>query len=234
MLAHTQNLVQLEEGTNGLTGEHCSGLLAERSGRLFLLTAGHALRTGRWFMETTVTVESDHEVLTIPVQPVNFLRQFNLTKGRQLFDVDFAWAELDLKKIEAQVKADQKLKGKSLGLNYYKGPLNEAPVHGEAYGFAAWNRTVFNRDLGTLRRKASYEVGMEYSGTVDYKGLSLYKFKLERDYVGHHYYKGASGAPIADPTGKVVSLVVVGDSDEGVILGLPLSTYASVVGLQAS
>src|SRR5207245_969810 len=85
MLAYTQNLVQLEPETNQLTGEHCSGVIVEKNGRLFLLTVGHALRTGRWFMETTVTIESRHEVLTIPAQPVNLVSQFNLTKGKQLF-----------------------------------------------------------------------------------------------------------------------------------------------------
>ena len=66
---------------------------------------------------------------------------------------------------------------------------------------------------------------MRYSETDADTGL--YKFELARKHQGHSYYKGASGAPIADPEGRIISMLVCGDEDEVFLYGVPLRKHAA-------
>ena len=95
------------------------------------------------------------------------------------------------------------------------------------YGFAASNRMEYHPAASILLREPSYELYMDYAG-LDANGL--YVFKLARDHQGHGYYEGASGAPIADGTVQIVSMVIAGSQEEGTILGLPLASYHTVIG----
>jgi len=79
-----------------------------------------------------------------------------------------------------------------------------------------------------LERRPAYEIGMEFSG--EHPSEAAYVFKLARPHQGHDYYEGASGAPIADPTGKIVSVVLGGNPDANVIYGAKLANYAGLIG----
>lgn len=59
----------------------------------------------------------------------------------------------------------------------------------------------------------------------------LYEFRLARPHQGRKYYKGSSGAPIADEEGLIVALVVGGEPDKDLIYGVPLARYHSVFDL---
>ena len=107
--------------------------------------------------------------------------------------------------------------------------MDESPVADEAYGFAAFAEASFTEDR-MLRREAAYEIGMEFTGLDDES--AVYKFKLARPHQGHEYYYGSSGAPIADPSGKIVSLVLGGCESRDEIFGLPLAKYQKYTDLQ--
>ena len=67
-------------------------------------------------------------------------------------------------------------------------------------------------------------MSMAYDGpTPDGK---FYTFLLDRSHQGHDYYGGASGSPIVDPEGKIVS-ILLGSPEEptDIIFGLLLKDY---------
>jgi hypothetical protein len=68
------------------------------------------------------------------------------------------------------------------------------------------------------------ELNMRYVG-IDPKN-ELYRFEPV-NFRGHDFYEGASGAPIADPTGLIVSMLVGGDKDGRFLWGVPLATHAT-------
>ena len=108
----------------------------------------------------------------------------------------------------------------------YQGPIHDEPKGNRAYAFASWSRTEFHPAKQTLIRDSACEAGMRYVGN-DSNGL--YKFELSRKHQGHDYYKGSSGAPIADEEGKIVSIVLKGDEDDNIIYGFPISSLAEII-----
>jgi hypothetical protein len=51
---------------------------------------------------------------------------------------------------------------------------------------------------------------------------SMYEFQLSRPHQGAAYYQGASGSPIVDPEGKIVSMLLGGDPKRNILHGLPI------------
>ena len=84
-------------------------------------------------------------------------------------------------------------------------------------------------DISGLVAEGSFEIGMRYRSTRSKD--DVYEFELDRPHQGHEYYYGASGSPIADETGQIVSLLLGGDPQENLLFGVPLARFNSVLGL---
>lgn len=56
------------------------------------------------------------------------------------------------------------------------------------------------------------------------------RFNLADGHKGHDYYRGASGAPIANDEGIIVAVLVGGDTSTNELLGAPLHRYANLIG----
>jgi hypothetical protein len=69
---------------------------------------------------------------------------------------------------------------------------------------------------------------MTFEGT---RRSGAYEFRLARKHQGHKYYKGASGAPIADEEGRIVALVLRGDPVRNLIIGAPIARYEGLLPL---
>ncbi len=188
-----------------------SGFAIIRGSERILLSAGHALGAGSWALETRVSLRKEREVLL-----------FALGRTQSSQDGDLGWVRLDWPSMSRNFVADARTRGKSLEIPFYAGPLDSRPVVGEAYGFAASNNATLVRRLDNpdLWREGCYEVGMEFDGCAP---DGRYRFKLARTHQGHEYYCGASGAPIADPEGRIVSIVSGGNRESNLILGTPLA-----------
>lgn len=205
----TRKPVLLEDANGGdLIG---SGLVVLRDGKRVLLSAGHVFGSGCWALETRVIFKREREVL---------LYSLGATKASP--NGDLGWVTLDVEKMEKDFLSDARTKGKTLEVPFYKPSLKVRPKKDEAYGFAASNNVtlVLRLDNPDLWRDGSYEVGMRYDGR---ESDGRYRFKLGAKHKGHKYYEGASGAPISDPTGRIVSLVSGGDEKDDVIWGTPLA-----------
>jgi hypothetical protein len=210
-----------------------TGFLVEKQQRHYVLSAGHSMRRkSTWFWETNVILQPDRQTLCVPVGPFTLLKRIKICPGckSKALNIDFAWADFDISALRRRFTEDPKLKGQQLGLNFYNGPLDCVPIlHDEPYTFAAWNRGTLEQ-LGSLflRREASYETCLEYTGK---NRSGNYVFKLARPHMGHKYYKGASGAPIASPEGMIVSMVLGGHRRKNEIYGCPLAEYIQLLGL---
>ena len=217
MHALTVNLVRLNPVTGFpafLSEPHsadliASGVIWNAPDRQVLLCAGHTLRTGTWGLETKIDWK-DRQTLLLKLEP-------SMTA-----DPDFGWVDL------TTVLASLPVESRPEAIPKYCGTLDAPPRANEDYGFACANRVQLGKGYETsdLFRERGFEIGMRFQGS-DSDGR--YIFKLARKHRGDTYYDGSSGAPIANRSGAIVSLVSGGDKDADVIYGVPLAKVVSLL-----
>lgn len=210
-------------GTFEENGSIGSGVLLQRPIGLALVTAGHNFdRPGTWTLESSVQMGG--RTLTLPIPAPQRLFEINLQTGEG-GDLDIAWSWLDLGAYR-QILRKQGAKGVKIEFTAYQGPIDSEPSTDSMYGFAAFSRVLLDANLSQLDTAPAFEIGMEFRGTNE---RGLHEFALARPHQGHDYYYGASGAPIADETGRVVSILVKGIEEENLLLGFPLSRIAPLI-----
>ena len=225
MLNYTLRLVNLDK--KGQQPERvASGFMVQVGKKLRVVSAGHALGTmERWVLEATQASET--ETLCFSLTNIHVVDKVVKLPNGETIDVDLAWGEIDLDVISQQLTEDGRMDPTKIEMPLYLGPLDEEPSTQEAYGFASWSRqVVFIEDRATLIRNAAYEYFMEFVRRD--KATNLYTFRLSRKHQGNDYYYGASGSPIADSTGKIVSIVIGGSKAEDAIYGTALSDYSRI------
>jgi hypothetical protein len=234
LLSFNLNLVRFK-GRKKFT-EPCglaTGFLTTRGNRSYLLSAGHSMRRkSAWFWETNVVFQDERKTLCIPVGPFTLIKRIVIRPGGnpKTSNIDFAWCEFDVEQIRRRFNEATLLKARQLEIQFYNGPFDCVPIlRDEPYTFAAWNRgTLISLGSLFLERQASYETCMTYTGK---NSKGNYIFKLARPHMGHKFYKGSSGAPIAAPDGRIVSMVLGGNIRTNEIYGLPLAQYDNLLGL---
>jgi hypothetical protein len=226
MLKHTVRLIRNAHTFPKDSGV-ASGIILQRDEGLLLLTAGHIFdRPGSWTLDTGLIVGKT--TLHAPIRDVELLASVDLATGAG-GPVDLAWGWIDPADIHNELVRNPSLKGAKVELPVYRRSLGATPDQEHSYGYASWNRAEFHAGMGWLVTEPSFEVGMEFRGARPDSGV--YEFELVRSHQGHSYYEGASGAPIADETGQIVSLLLAGEPNQNLLLGVPLAEYASVLGL---
>jgi hypothetical protein len=211
MHAHTVSLVRLDPSSllpvflSDPNGGHllASGVIWADSNRLLLLCAGHTLEAGTWGLETGALDLKQRRTLVLKLAPA-------MLEGQ-----DFGW--VDLKSVLGSIPAE----ARPSTLPAYRGSIGQ-PKAGEDYGFAAANRVELVKGCETadLHRDPGFEFGMRFDGR---HSDGRYVFKLAKKHQGDDYYFGSSGAPIADRSGAIVSLVSGGSEEADVIYGVPLA-----------
>ena len=224
MLKYTLRLVTLDERGKPLSGI-AGGFMIEAGRDLRVVSAGHVLgRIEPWVIE--VAQASSTETLCFSISKIQVGGRVARLPSGETIDVDLAWGAIDREAIYRQLSADGRMDPAQIDLPFYSGPLDAEPSTQEAYGFASWSRVEFLEDKRTLIREAAYECCMQFAGRD--RATNLYTFRLAREHQGHGYYRGASGSPIADSTGKIVSIVTGGNEAENVIYGAALSAYSRI------
>lgn len=158
-----------------------------------LITAGHILVGAKCFIETNI-VKDDKMLL---LAGGKFTVHYSETE-------DYGYSKLPVKLYRTQY---EELIG--VELNFYKEKFVKA-VENEAYSFAVVNNYpefIINNGGFLLCPYHCYEVFME----LEDQNENFNYFKLSREFGGHEYYSGASGSPIADPSGRITSILVSGD-----------------------
>lgn len=222
LLETTVKLIEVDESKKPVGV--ASGFVLKRDEKNVLISAGHCFKNSKQIaIETSII--SGRETLIFALPPVNLVKKGNLLTGK-FSDLDIAWTSFDPNEVNKLDEDDERLNNLKIELHAYQGPIHEEPEKNRIYAFASWSRTEFHPAKQTLIREAASEAGMQYIGK-DTNGL--YKFQLSRKHRGHDYYKGSSGAPIADEEGKIVSIVLKGDEDDNIIYGFPISSLAEII-----
>lgn len=226
MLRYTVRLTEVNDKLDP-SGGIASGVILRRNNSLYLLSAGHCFRShGPWIIETDIQTREGTFSFTVP--EVVLISEHNIEEPGNEKPLDVAWAELDMDAIRKQLATDKNIAEQSIIVPWYEGPIDENPVPTEAYGFASYSKTEYHEFSRILRREAIYEYGMKF---IRVNPDGLYEFRLSREHQGHSYYRGTSGSPIADPTGKIVSIVVGGSMERNLIFGFPISKIANLIEL---
>ena len=224
ILKYTLRLVKLDSGNQPVS--IASGFMIPVGKKLRVISAGHTLgRMDRWVLEAAQAGET--QTLCFLLTDIYVADELVKLPNGESIDVDLAWGEIDPDALMQQLRENGIMNPTNVDLPRYLGPLDEEPSTQEVYGFASWSQVELIEDNATLVRNAAYECFMEF---VERDQVTdLYTFKLSREHQGHDYYRGASGAPIADPTGKIVSIVIRGCEAENLIYGTALSDYSELL-----
>jgi hypothetical protein len=219
MLSMTLRLVRLS-GSNEPRAI-ASGFLTRVGTKYRVVSAGHAIGASQgWTIETLPV--SARETLMLTVEGVQTVT--TIQPNCQIGSLDISWADIDPQAIEEQLKNDPRRPTQPVELPLYVGPLDGQPSEGTSYGFAAWNRVEYHPDREAIHRDASFELHLAFEG-IDPSG-GLYRFRIARRHQGDEYYRGASGAPIADSEGRFISMLVCGDAAQNALYGVPLARHA--------
>jgi len=231
MIEHCKNitlrLVRLSKDQKVIEGV-ASGFIIEKENEYYLISAGHALEENGWVIETDLSIDSECVTACIPVNWPWTIQKFTIGENTPE-DIDFAWAKIDINSFKETVQKDKRLKGKLFNLNIYNGPLKDSPDPQMPYSYASLNRVIIIDALGkkVLERDISYEVEMFYQGIRD---DGLYIFSIP-EHKGHDYYIGASGSPIVEPSGKIVSILLKGCESKNELFGLPLAKFIELISI---
>jgi hypothetical protein len=229
LLSFTCKLVRLSRDKR-ITGL-ASGFIVKRGENWCLLSAGHALKRGKWFLETEVVLPDTHRTVVLPVKDI-----ITWTTTRLLVDsdnaeerkIDFAIGRIDYRSLRTQAQQDPVLAHTTFEFQCYQGPLDSEPIlETEPYAFASWSRgLLINGPWVVLERSSAEELGMIFVGLSE--DGAYYCFKPCK-HKGHKYYKGASGSPITDPEGKIVSMLLAGHKRKNTLYGLPLARLTDLL-----
>jgi hypothetical protein len=203
-----------------------SGFFIPVDGVPYLISAGHALEKNGWTIETSFTIEDKNLTACIPVGGAWLIKRLTTTNPK-LQDMDIAWAKVDFDSFQKAVSADKRLKGKNFEYLIYQGPLDELPDAKDPHLYAASNRATLITALGKtyMERDFSYEYEMDFKGERE---DGLYVFSVPK-HKGHKYYKGASGSPIIEPSGKVRAILVSGCETKNELYGYPLKGVVNLI-----
>jgi hypothetical protein len=228
LVSYTVRLVALDANLNPVEGSG-SGLLWQHEGHLTLLTVHHNFKNGGRWLQLSVTPQ--RRALLLELGSPDSIRQGMLDRdrGTEVKDTDFAWVNLDIAAVLQKLRSGG-VNPQEVNLPVYRGDFSRNPANQHIYGFAAWVTMGYCPPIGVLEMRQAYELYMRYDGVQsDGYYAGSYRFRLTRKHQGDDYYRGSSGAPIADEEGHIVALVRSGDDKTGIVFGCPLQTFTRYV-----
>lgn len=227
-LGLTLKLVRLNRDTNEVEGV-ASGFLCQHPKGIYLISAGHALKKEGWVIETTLTDETNCRTACIPIGGAWTIKGMSL-HDTKIENIDVGWAKIDMQAFKQDVEMQTPLKGKSFEYQVYQGPLDEEPNPLDPHLYASMNRVLLHGALGRtyLERECSYEYEMEFKGSR--APDNLYVFSIPK-HKGHDYYRGASGSPIVEPSGKIRGILVEGCEDKNELYAYPMKGLFDLISI---
>jgi len=179
---------------NGNLTSRSSGFLYRKSENspILVITAGHGTPPEGAFIETVYVYKNQ----TAAINAGSF-KVFYQEDG-----IDYAYSELPFELIQKSIEPEM-----SFEFTCYMEPFVNA-IKDEAYGFAVRNNYEFvNMEEAIVAPTyLCHELYLE----LEKQDEHINYFKPSRPIQEHEYYAGASGSPIADPTGKICSILIGG------------------------
>jgi hypothetical protein len=192
---------------DGVINGFSSGFIFQNEKTNYVITAGHGTKPFGCFIEKTI----------IPNEKVLLV---NAGKFNVHFDIgtyDIAYSILPVELIKKSLKNIR-----NVDLECYKHNFINASKN-EAYGFAVENNHEFRMDGKqlVLPRYVCFEVFLELEKQDEHFNYFRTSRKPQPDY----YYSGASGSPIADPAGKINSILIGGTEPRELLRAFRLDNF---------
>lgn len=218
LMRHTVTLVRIDAPGRG------SGFVVPWSDGLRVVSARHVLAKGEWAVEIIdqqpgsagSRTEADVWNMSLPDRRTLLARVRVDPRSVDAVQDDISWARLDV---------DSSALGREPELPIYNGPLDSIPHEGESYAFAAVNRDELHVDARVMLREPAFEAYMTLAALHPSEVI----FSLARKHQGHEYYRGASGAPIADRSGALVGILVGEGARENELRAASLARFISAM-----
>lgn len=229
LLSLTMSLVQVDDPRHPTEpNDTASGFVFAKGEKRYLVTAGHVARkAGPWFWE--YAMPQHRGCLLVPAGPFIHYRAATIADGRMSIlegavpPADFAWTSFDSENLRQRL-AEFAGPKTELSVTCYQGPQDTVVVPGTTCVFAAYNRASLTQPY-LLREATAQDLVLR---SVNQQGHHV--FEPVGGHWGHEFYRGASGAPIVNEEGKVVSVLVGGDSIANEIYGQPFPEIAGLAG----
>lgn len=193
-------------GSNRAISSLSSGFLyqSDLGSPIVVITAGHNTPPKGVFIETRIVKDGQ----TLCVNAGKF------TVFHNSDNIDYAYSRLPMDIIQRDL--DKNIKVEYIA---YRHKFMRAKKQ-EAYGFAVWNNYEFIKSGSSLLlpKYCCYEVGMELIEQDEHINYFKTAGPLKED----EYYQGASGSPIADPGGRVTSILIGRTEDKKYLKGFRL------------
>lgn len=232
MFALTVHIVECDERNWPIQGWG-SGLLWERGTILTLLTVAHNFKGKPRRLDARIPGNTGSLLIEIPDPGWMAVATLNPQKGsiEQAQDIDFAWVNYDLAALRTKLQRNPH-EVVVPPLPAIRTPPTRIPDVNRPYGFAASIAKAYDHRTRELHTRNAFEAGMEFEG-IQLAGTfaGCYRFKLARQHQGDAYYRGSSGAPVADDEGHPIALVAGGAATENVIFGTPLQPFLRYIDL---
>lgn len=204
-----------------------SGCFVDYCGKRMLLTVAHATGNQK---EWNIEIKSSAKVGTAvyPLGKMSFLAVANVwTSEVEYIDFSYKLVPNDLISYHHDINekgqvVNQKAR-KVLTIDF-----SIIPDADRRYGF--FGQTEFSQNGFMLHSNSKLVTDLRFVGAEGH----YYKFKLPIEHPGHHYFRGASGAPIIDDNGNVVALVCHGEKDGDFIYGIALKHFKHAIDIEVS
>lgn len=211
--------------TNG-----ASGCLIDYRGKRVLLTVSHATGDqGNWAIEMKYVPGKG--MCNHQLGAMNFLRKLTLSTDSisEFKDVDFSYVEVPstLLAYRQEIDVGTSAVKSETQIDVLTPGLLDEPDPEENFGFC-----------GTVLLVREHHHGQEYlSGEIRvYDGLRYLRteedyhfFELPFQHPGDEHFKGCSGAPIIDSSGRFVALVCGGCENTNEIWGISVKAYKTAI-----
>jgi len=192
---------------DGIINGFSSGFVFQHDKVNYVITAGHGTKPFGCFIEKTLIPNKQ----ALLINAGKFIVHINPC------ECDIAYSILPVVLIKKSLKNIC-----NITLECYKHKFVRA-LKNEAYGFAVENNHEFRKDEEqlVLPRYVCYEVYLELEKQDEHFNY----FRTSRELQSDEYYSGASGSPIADPEGKINSILIGGTKSQEFLRAFRLDNF---------
>ncbi len=215
--------VQLNQlNTQKIPTGFASGVLVKYHGKNLLLTVSHA--TGNcenWAIQIKYVIGKGTK--NYQLGAMNFLTKISLPT-LAIKDVDFSYVVVPKSIVGYRQEIEnQNIIKSETPIKIHQTNLNDIPSLKGNYGFCGMVMPTHEKHFGQSYIGGELRVysGLSYLRTEE----DYHIFKLPFKHPGHEHFKGCSGAPILDESGKLFGLVCNGDHKTDEIYAISLKSY---------
>jgi hypothetical protein len=210
---------------------HASGVIVNYCNKKVLLSVFHATRDfSNWALEIKTDFAIGTQLKWLGLLGTAVVGN---TTHDEIKRIDFSYTTLpeDIKTfhqvIEPETNTVYEHERLILDIDF-----NVKPSANKKYSF--FGQTEINNNGNVINSTGKLITEMDF---VEEKE-QFYVFKLPFKHPGHQFFKGASGAPILDNDGNLISIVSRGENEQDVIkdliYGLNLKKYKSIIDIQVT